>query len=100
VNEGDLLSFNVSTTDADFDTITYGTNATKGIFDTITGTFSWTPGYGDAGTYIWSFNSTDGYGGIASETITVTVNNVPCPLPHPCLRPILQQPRELPRTST
>jgi len=48
VNEGDLLSFNVSTTDADFDTITYGTNATKGIFDTITGTFSWTPGYGDA----------------------------------------------------
>jgi len=43
VNEGELLSFIVSATDADTDPITYGTNATKGSFDTITGNFSWTP---------------------------------------------------------
>jgi hypothetical protein len=77
VDEGDLLAFTVSATDIDNDTITYGTNATKGSFNTTTGNFSWTPSYGDAGIYTWSFNSSDGYGGIASETITVTVNNVP-----------------------
>jgi hypothetical protein len=77
VNEGDLLAFTVSATDADNDAIIYGTNATKGSFNTTTGNFSWTPGYGDAGVYVWYFNSSDGYSGAASETIAVTVNNVP-----------------------
>ncbi|KCZ70808.1 hypothetical protein ANME2D_02833 [Candidatus Methanoperedens nitroreducens] len=77
VTEGELLTFNVSATDADSDTITYGTNATKGIFNTTTGEFSWIPGYEDAGIYIWYFNSSDGYDGVASETITVTVNDMP-----------------------
>ncbi len=77
VNGGQLLTFTVSATDADNDVITYGTNATKGTFNTATGEFSWTSGYGDAGVYVWYFNSSDSYGGVASETIAVTVNNVP-----------------------
>ncbi|MDJ1420669.1 MAG: carboxypeptidase-like regulatory domain-containing protein [Candidatus Methanoperedens sp.] len=76
VDEGQLLTFTVSATDTDNDAITYGTNATNGIFNTTTGEFSWTPGYGDAGVYIWYFNSSDSFGGVASETITVTVNDI------------------------
>lgn len=72
--EGDIISFTVNATDADNDTITYGTNASKGTLNTTTGAYSWTTIVGDAGVYPWYFNSSDGYGGIASETITVTVN--------------------------
>ncbi|VVB86951.1 CarboxypepD_reg-like domain protein [uncultured archaeon] len=75
VYEGQWLNFTVNATDADNDTITYGTNATKGSFNATTGNFSWLTTYSDAGTYVWYFNSSDGYGGVASETITVTVNN-------------------------
>jgi hypothetical protein len=77
VTAGNLLIFTVSATDADNDSITYGTNATKGILNATTGVYSWQTGSSDAGTYIWYFNSSDGYGGVASENVTVTVNNVP-----------------------
>jgi len=77
VNENQALSFTISTTDADGDIITYGTNATKGSLNTATGTFTWTPSFGDAGVYFWYFNSSDGYGKAATETITVTVTNIP-----------------------
>ncbi|MCX9009629.1 MAG: PGF-pre-PGF domain-containing protein [Candidatus Methanoperedens sp.] len=76
VTAGTGLTLTVSATDADSDTMTYGTNATKGILNTTSGIYSWTPESGDVGTYIWSFSSGDNYGGIASETITVTVSNV------------------------
>jgi hypothetical protein len=77
VDEGQWLNFTVNTTDADNDLMTYGTNATKGSFNTTTGSFSWLTTYSDAGVYTWYFNSSDGYGGVASEIITVTVNNIP-----------------------
>ncbi len=77
VNEGQWLNFTVNATDADNDLITYGTNATKGSFNATTGNFSWLTMYSDAGVYVWYFNSSDSYGGVASETITVTVNNTP-----------------------
>ena len=71
------MSFTVSATDFEQDRITYSTNATKGSLNPSTGQFTWTPTYGDQGVYIWAFTSTDSYGGVASETITVTVNDVP-----------------------
>ncbi|VVB86953.1 Uncharacterised protein [uncultured archaeon] len=77
VTAGDLLTFTVSATDADNDTITYGTNATIGTLNTTTGVYSWQTTSSDAGAYVWYFNSSDNYGGVASETITVTVNSVP-----------------------
>ena len=80
VTAGDLLTFTVSATDADSDQITYGTNATLGTL-APDGVYSWTPGGADVGTYFWSFNSSDNYGGVASENITVTVNPVPIFMP-------------------
>ena len=77
VYENETLSFTVSATDADGDTMTFGTNASKGSLNTTTGLFTWTPTFGDSGIYVWYFNSSDGYEGIATETITVTVNNIP-----------------------
>jgi len=70
---GDLLTFTVSAADADFDQIIYGTSATKGSFDETTGVYSWIPEESDVGTYTWYFNSSDNYGGVASETINVDI---------------------------
>ena len=77
VTAGSLLTFIVSATDADNDTITYGTNATKGTLNTTTGTYSWQTNSSDIGIYVWYFNSSDNYGGTAPETITVTVKSIP-----------------------
>ncbi|NJD51691.1 MAG: PGF-pre-PGF domain-containing protein [Candidatus Methanoperedens sp.] len=74
VTAGNLLNFTVSAADADGDTITYGTNATKGSIDPLTGEFTWSTNSSDVGTYIWEFSSSDIYGGIDIEIISVTVN--------------------------
>ena len=81
VTAGQLLTFTVSVTDADSDTLTNATNASKGLFTPSTGVYTWTPGGSDVGTYQWSFNTSDGFGGVDSETITVTVNALPTYIP-------------------
>ena len=81
VTAGNWLNFTVSATDADGDALTYVTNATKGSLDPSTGEFTWLTTGSDVGTYIWEFNSSDNYGGIDTETITVTVNEAPTYLP-------------------
>jgi PGF-pre-PGF domain-containing protein len=83
IHEGQLLTFTVSATDPDGDSIVYGItglpegasftdgseqNAGKKIF-------SWIPGYDDAGTYPVSFSATDGTSVVYSN-ITITVINV------------------------
>ncbi|MDO8727708.1 MAG: LamG-like jellyroll fold domain-containing protein, partial [Candidatus Methanoperedens sp.] len=77
VTVGQLLTFTISATDADSDTLTNATNASKGTFIPSTGVFTWTPGDSDVGTYLWSFNTSDLYGGVDSETISMTVNSAP-----------------------
>lgn len=74
---GNWLNFTVTSTDADTDAITYGTNATKGSFNAATGNFNWSPVSGDPGIYYLSFNSSDSYGGVDTENITVTVSAIP-----------------------
>ncbi len=88
IYKGQLLTFSISATDADSDPMRYGTNASKGSFDNNTGTYTWTPGDGDSGVYVWEFNSSDSYGGIASEIITVEVKN-PLDLDLRLLEPIV-----------
>lgn len=73
VTAGSWLNFSVNATDADSDTITYGTNASNGTLNTTTGNFNWSTTGADVGTYYWNFNSSDGYGGVDDETITITV---------------------------
>ncbi len=72
---GNLLTFTVSATDADTDTLTFGTNATGGILNHSTGVYSWMPSSADTGPHFWSFSSDDGYGGIATNTTTITVSD-------------------------
>jgi hypothetical protein len=80
VAENALLTFTISATDADGDTITYSATGlpTGATFDAATRTFSWTPGYTQAGSYPVTFTATDNGSPVqsASETITITVTNV------------------------
>jgi hypothetical protein len=78
VNEGSLLSFTVSASDPDGDTLTYSTSnlPTGASFNTSTQTFSWAPTYNQAGSYPnVHFQVSDG-SLTASEDIAITVNNV------------------------
>jgi len=79
VNEAQAISFTVSATDPDGDTLTYSaSNLPSGAaFNASTKAFSWTPSYAQAGTYSnVSFTVNDGHQNV-SQVITVTVVNVP-----------------------
>ncbi|WP_406670316.1 putative Ig domain-containing protein [Methanolobus sp. ZRKC4] len=77
VVEDDLLSFTVSATDPDGDTITYSSIGlpSGANFGSSSGDFSWIPGFGDEGSYEVTFIATsnvlEDY-----ETITITVGDV------------------------
>jgi len=78
VDEGQTLSFTISATDPDGDSLTYsaGNLPAGAVFDTAARTFSWTPGYDRSGTYPdVHFEVSDGE--LADrENIAITVNNV------------------------
>jgi hypothetical protein len=76
VSEGNLLTFAISASDPDGDSLTYSaSNLPPGAsFDPGSRTFSWTPGYGQAGVYSnIHFEVSDG-SLTDSEDITITVN--------------------------
>ena len=77
VNEGALLTFTISATDADGDTLTYtATGLPMGAtFTPATKTFSWTPTFTQAGLYNVTFNVSDG-ALTDSEIILMTVIDV------------------------
>jgi len=78
IKEGVALSFTISGSDADGDTLTYSaSNLPSGAtFDPATQTFSWTPGHSQAGVYAGvCFQVSDGQMP-DSEDITITVRNV------------------------
>ena len=77
VNENTTLTFSISATDADGDSLTYSTSAlpSGAAFNASSKTFSWTPTYSQSGSYQITFSANDGYGGTASETINIAVNN-------------------------
>jgi hypothetical protein len=81
VDEGNLLEFTISATDADGgDTLTYSASnlPTGATFTPATQTFSWTPNVGDAGTYPNVLFTVDDDGtpqGSDNEGITITVNS-------------------------
>jgi hypothetical protein len=76
VTEGQLLTFTVSATDPDGDSLTYSANNTPAgsSFNGTTHVFTWTPASGQVGTYAnVRFAVTDG-ALTASENITITVS--------------------------
>jgi uncharacterized repeat protein (TIGR01451 family) len=77
VNEDALLSFTISATDLDDDTVTYSANGLPAgaTLDDVTGEFSWTPLFGSAGNYVVEFIATAN-GVEDSETITISVGDI------------------------
>ena len=75
VDEKDTLAFTISASDADGDSMTYSASGLpdSANFNTASGAFSWTPVDGRAGTYVVTFEVTDGYLS-DPEAVTITVN--------------------------
>jgi len=80
VAENQLLSFSISATDADNDTLTYNATNLPASASFVGQTFSWTPSYTQNGSYAVTFTVTDNSSNSDSEIITITVadtNQVP-----------------------
>lgn len=81
IEEGAWLSFSVSASDEDGDTVTLSP-ATLPAGASFTdhgdgsGTFSWTPGFTQAGPYEAEFLGDDGQGGVGTATTMITVKDV------------------------
>ncbi|MBI5406795.1 MAG: tandem-95 repeat protein, partial [Nitrospirae bacterium] len=86
VNEGSLLSFTVSGSDPDGDSLTFSVTGTPAgaSFNPVSRTFSWTPDYTQSGLYSVTFSVSDG-SLTDFEVVSITVNNVNAP---PVLSPI------------
>jgi len=84
VTENSTLSFTLSATDADGDTLTYSANTlpSAATLNSSTGAFSWTPNSSQSGTYSVTFSVNDGHGGTDSETITITVQDADLESPY------------------
>lgn len=74
-----LLSFTVTATDADGDSLTYSaSNLPQGAsFDASTRTFSWTPSSAQAGTHSVRFTVTDGFAPVSQDVSIVVANRAP-----------------------
>ncbi|MFA5794301.1 MAG: SDR family NAD(P)-dependent oxidoreductase [Candidatus Brocadiia bacterium] len=77
VNEDQLLTFTLSATDLDGDSITYSMTPvpTGAVLNEMTGVFTWTPDYTQAGSYTVTFTATANLL-TDTKTITITVDNV------------------------
>jgi PKD repeat protein len=77
VSEGNLISFNVAASDPDGDAVTFSADLSAlppgAAFDPAAGLFTWTPQYGQAGTYAVVFTVTDSGSISDSETVTIFV---------------------------
>jgi len=75
--ENSSLSFTVTATDQDADTLTYTTSTlpSGASFNPTTQLFSWTPDYEQAGVYSVTFSVTDGSLS-ASEVVSISISDV------------------------
>ncbi|WP_406658051.1 PKD domain-containing protein [Methanolobus sp. ZRKC2] len=82
VCEGETISFDINSTDADGDTPQFDCNRSSlfDSFNTSNGEGSWVTDLTDAGTYYIEFNVSDGYGSVDSQVMNITLNNVVTPV--------------------
>ena len=75
INEAEIVAIDLNASDLDDDTLVYSCNRTdlSTDFNPATGTGNWSTDHKDAGTYWIDFGVSDGKGGIANETIRITV---------------------------
>ena len=73
--EGLALTFQVHATDPDGQALTYSAAPLPGgaSLNAGTGAFSWTPNFGQSGTYSVGFHVTDSMGAADSERVTIAV---------------------------
>ncbi len=78
VAEGSTLTFTVSATDSDSDSLTYSASGLpKGAtFTAATRTFTWTPSDTQSGAYSVTFMVTDPYGAADTMAVAITVTSV------------------------
>jgi Tol biopolymer transport system component/formylglycine-generating enzyme required for sulfatase activity len=76
IEENKVLSFVVSATDPDGDSVVYSVLGNPSGSSLSGDTFSWKPDYDQSGSYTVTFGVSDGNGEEATETITVTVSDV------------------------
>ncbi len=88
VNEGQLVSFTVTSTDASGHSMAFTTanlpsgatfTTTASTPGSITGQFTWVPNFNQAGTHNFAITATDTLGNSASSALSITVNDVPSP---------------------
>ncbi|MBI2657589.1 Ig-like domain-containing protein [Candidatus Woesearchaeota archaeon] len=72
VDEGQLLEFTISASDADNDTLAFSKNDSRGTLNQNTGHYSWSPAFNESGVYFVQFTVSDGTEG-ASEIIMVNI---------------------------
>ena len=75
VNEADVLSFGISATDADGESLTYSATGLPTGATFAGQTFTWTPTYDQAGSYTVTFTASDGEDD-DSEAVGIVVSNV------------------------
>ena len=74
VEEEQSLSFTTTATDADGDDLSYTATSLPSGATFNGGSFSWTPAEGDAGSYVATFEVTDGY---LTDTVNVSITVTP-----------------------
>ena len=74
VEEKQSLSFTTTATDADGDDLSYTATSLPSGATFNGGSFSWTPSEGDAGSYVATFEVTDGY---LTDTVNVSITVTP-----------------------
>jgi PKD repeat protein len=80
VDEGQVLTFDISAQDPDGDSLTYTTSTLPSGATFTNQQFTWTPTYSQSGSYPVTFTVSDGEF-TDSKEITITVNNVDNTLP-------------------
>ncbi|MDA8792707.1 putative Ig domain-containing protein, partial [Bacteriovoracaceae bacterium] len=80
IDEGVLLSFNISATDPDGNNLSYSASGlpSGANFDSNSQSFTWTPGFDQAGTYNVTFNVDDDGSPVMSdsEVVVITVADI------------------------
>ncbi|OGI05782.1 MAG: hypothetical protein A2Y40_02850 [Candidatus Margulisbacteria bacterium GWF2_35_9] len=76
INENETISFQISASDPDGDTVSISVIGLQDGASFSNGLYSWTPSYIEAGVYNLIFTAQDGKGGSAQTAVSVVVKNV------------------------
>ena len=76
VNEGTTLSFSLSASDPDGDSVSFSASGVPSGAFLSGATFTWTPSFNQSGSYTVIFTASDGKGGKDTDAVSISVVNV------------------------